>query len=376
VFAGCLVAGRSAGAYTHTRFPHVTQPAVWTMGYYAAYERDLMPVGSIPWTDLTHIAFGPVVPRADGTIDRSMFLGPGAPAFAKQVTTAAKNNNVQPILMVGGAGAHRGFAAAMKNHRAAFITNLFKAMDQMGFTGVDLDLEPVSAGDRAPLVALARGLRRRDPNVTVTFPAGPETTTFPEQDTVDFYAHSLAPVVDHIALMTYDMSGAYDGWDSWHFAPLYGESTPADCANPCHPTSVDWSVRQFIAAGIPASELSIGVGFYGACWTPQTGPGQPLDAGDEVASDNDMSYANIEAGYASRMTYSYDTGAEQAELSSDTPVGGKNCTWISYEDPRSVTAKGAYIKAQGLGGAIIWTIPEGRTGVTDPLLAALHAALS
>src|SRR5439155_4738881 len=133
---------------------------------------------------------------------------------------------------------------------------------------------------------------------------------------------------------------------------LHGEQ---DCATvPCHPTSVDWNVRQFLAAGIPANKLSIGVGSYGACWNPETGPGQALASpNDLVASDNDMSYANIVSDYAPLMTARYDAAAEQAELySTSGPEGDPGCTWISYEDPRSVAAKGAYVKANGLGGAI------------------------
>jgi len=374
--ASSVVLGRPADAYTHVRFPHRTEPSVWVMGYYAAFEQDLMDPATIPWAKLTHIAVGPVIPRANGTLDRSMYLGPEAPALAKQITTAAKASGVQPILMVGGAGAHRGFAAAMRNHRAAFITNLYKAMDQMGFTGVDLDIEPVGVRDRTPLVALAKGLRRRDPNVTITFPAIPVTTTFPDQSTVDYYAHSLAPVVDHIAVMTYDMSGAYDGWDSWHFAPLHGEDDAAACDVPCHPTSVDFNVQDFLVAGVPASKLSIGVGFYGACWNPETGPNEIITSpGDHIASDGEMSYANIESSYTA-MTYRYDAAADQAERWSNTATGPDGCTWISYEDPTSVAAKGAYIKAEHLGGAIIWTIGEGRSAGQDPLLDALRTSLS
>jgi chitinase len=52
---------------------------------------------------------------------------------------------------------------------------------------------------------------------------------------------------------------------------------------------------------------------------------------------------------------------------------------VTYEDPQSLADKGAYIKAQGLGGTIVWTINQGyvssaQPGQKNPLLAALGAS--
>ena len=37
----------------------------------------------------------------------------------------------------------------------------------------------------------------------------------------------------------------------------------------------------------------------------------------------------------------------------------ENTQYIAYEDEQSILAKGAYSKANGYGGIIIWTIQEG-----------------
>ncbi len=53
---------------------------------------------------------------------------------------------------------------------------------------------------------------------------------------------------------------------------------------------------------------------------------------------------------------------------------------MSYEDATSIAAKGAWVKAQGLGGTIIWAIGEGYvpSGATveeqNPLLEAMRTA--
>jgi chitinase len=66
-------------------------------------------------------------------------------------------------------------------------------------------------------------------------------------------------------------------------------------------------------------------------------------------------------------------------LSSATPLGSAGCSLVSYEDAQSITEKGAFVRAQGLGGTIIWTISQGPlanqpVGQRDPLLDAVRAA--
>ena len=52
------------------------------------------------------------------------------------------------------------------------------------------------------------------------------------------------------------------------------------------------------------------------------------------------------------------------------------CGFVSYEDPRSIAERAAYVKEKGLGGAIVWSIDQGylpraAEGERDPLMDAL-----
>ncbi len=85
------------------------------------------------------------------------------------------------------------------------------------------------------------------------------------------------------------------------------------------------------------------------------------------------------ASYFTQSAYHYDTGAQVPYLT----LSGSNaeaCTFVTYEDATSIAAKGAWVKAQGLGGTIIWTISEGyvASGVgvaaQNPLLEATKTA--
>ena len=59
----------------------------------------------------------------------------------------------------------------------------------------------------------------------------------------------------------------------------------------------------------------------------------------------------------------------------------QKCTYVSYEDATSIAAKGAWVKAQGLGGVILWADQRGlrrrraRTvQAQNPLLEAMKTA--
>jgi chitinase len=130
---------------------------------------------------------------------------------------------------------------------------------------------------------------------------------------------------------------------------------------------------------VPASRLGVGIGFYGTCWTGVTLPHQ--SGGSTLASDNTISFENIMTRYYSAALRKYDSAAQAPYLSSLTAFGSMSpqCTFLSYEDAQSVTAKGAYTRQNKLGGTIIWTIGEGHqaelpAGQRDPLLEAVRAA--
>jgi chitinase len=169
-------------------------------------------------------------------------------------------------------------------------------------------------------------------------------------------------------LMTYGMAGPWGGWESWHHSAL------ADHAG-THPSSVSGSVEQYLAAGVPAAKLGVGLGFYGSCWRGPTAPRQPLGGAVEVANDNEMSYANIMALYHDAPARRWDDAAKAPYLSFPDGAGPQGCTYLSYEDEESVRAKGEYVRSRGLGGAIVWTVAQGYlpsapAGERDPLLKA------
>jgi len=356
-----------AGTANDAIFASGFDDSVWVQGYYVGYEADLYPIEAVDFAALTHLMVGRVRPLADGTVTRDFDIDDvNGPLWAQAAVDAAHAAGRKAMLMVGGAGEIDGWRGAASQHRDALVANLLAAMDEFGFDGLDLDWEPLEDTDQADFQALAAELRADRPNMLMTVPVGWINTNF---QTSDAWYGTIALIFDRINVMTYDMAGPYDGWQSWHNSALSG-------AAPTTPSSVVSSVTFYLTSGVPTSRLGVGSAFYGYCWQGVTGP---LQDGGTFADEATLSYATIVDDYYSPSLRQWDATASVPYLSSAVPIGAAGCNFLSYEDEQSIAAKGAYARAHHLGGLIIWTIGEGHLasrppGQQDPLLDAAFSA--
>jgi len=201
----------------------------------------------------------------------------------------------------------------------------------------------------------------------ITVPVGWANANSALTDTI---YKEVSPYVDRLNMMSYSMADAWDGWLSWHSSALKGHTSTT-------PSSIEASVANYIAIGVPKEKLGIGIGFYGSCWTGSvTGPRQTIGSSRMVASDNEMSYTNIMSTYYTTTGYRYDSVSQVPYLSYSGGYGPKACSFISYEDETSASVKGKYVRDNGLGGVIIWTINQGNMpnapSNKQPLLKALY----
>ncbi len=346
----------------------------WVMGYYPSWDDPAngggYAVSAIDWDGLTHVATAFYVPDGKG----GWMSGYFDQATASQVITAAHMHGKKAIASIGGAGSGPGFEGSTQSAMPTFMSNL-QALITLGYDGLDIDWDGgnlSTSQDQTLEMSLVDAIRAANPGIVLTFTAGYENEN--SVDDLSWYG-TLAPKVDRINLMTYGMSGAWQGWESWHSSPLHWNK------NASTPTGIDASVSHYLAAGVPAGKLGVGSGFYGECYTsPVTAPAQMLGGSQLVASDGTMSYANIMSSYRAQSAYHYDSQADVPYLTL-SGTNSQKCTFVSYEDPTSIAAKGAWVKSQNLGGIIIWTISEGYVasgnGVAaqNPLLEAMRTAL-
>ncbi len=382
--AGPLVAGSGAGAATGGAATGGAGGAAtggaggaatggvattfWSMGYYASWQSADLPVAEIEWSGLTHLAVAFYAPRRDGPLA----LTGGGPALAGDLVSAAHEHGVRAVASIGGADSAADFrAATAPGAMDGFVAALVALLDTPGYDGIDLDWEPLEAADEPAAIAVAEAVRTARPDALLTIPVGAINPNL-SYDVTGFAA--IAAAYDQLNLMSYGLAGAWEGWNSWHSSALYQ-------TNPATPLSVDSSVAAYLAAGVPASKLGIGIGFYGLCYSPPvTGPDQPLDGATILASDGTMSFANIMESYFDPAARRWDDLARVPYLAFDEPHGPEGCTYVSYDDEESIAAKATYVRERGLGGLIEWEINEGYlasapAGERSPLLLALRDQL-
>ena len=342
-------------------------PGLWVMGYYSIWDASSYPVSQIDWGGLTHIATAFNLPDGNGGVSAS---GSFDASLAMSVVAAAHAAGKKAIASIGGSGSASVFEGSTSPaHLATFVGNLKNLVQSIGYDGLDIDWEGGPASDQALLLSLVQSLRSALPGSIITVPVGIQNNNSPSD--LSFFA-TLAPLVDQINIMSYGMSGAWTGWKSWHSSPLHWNRDTST------PVGIDSSVADYLSANIPASKLGVGSGFYGECYSsPVMAPDQPLGSSQVVASDGVMSYSHIMSAYYSASARQWDTTASVPYLTFASAHGAEGCTYITYEDPQSIAAKAAWVKSNGLGGVIIWTINEGYlssapAGQQNPLLEAIR----
>ncbi|KZX01776.1 hypothetical protein JL49_03960 [Pseudoalteromonas luteoviolacea] len=168
--------------------------------------------------------------------------------------------------------------------------------------------------------------------------------------------------MDYILMMSYDYFGAWDLEGLGHQTAVY----PSDF-KPSDKRTTHYNLKTGIdllkAQGVPGNKLVAGVAMYGRGWTgvdhtpgthhmqgKATGPSAPADA--FKLEPGTLMYANI-AQWATHPDWEshYDTVAQAAYIY--RPSTGD---LISYDDQRSVTAKGQLVQQEGLGGMFGWEI--------------------
>ena len=358
----------------------------WVMGYYVSYQIDMLPVAEIDWAGLTHIAFAPLVINADHSVSyrfSGAFSSDAAGrTFAQSLSSAAHAHGVHPMLMLGGAGLSDNVLPAMNANLSGFVSALLAAMDDLGYDGIDLDVE--STGFAVPeFTRLASALRAARPSILLSLPgAAVEVGTHPEAGLA-----ALVGYLDRYFIQSYygGSNGLFTGVDSRGtlFESWFGSAMSG--ATDLRPFAIDHSFDQLTAAGVPASKLGMGVAFYAECYlipatTPSggsdvTGPRMPANGPSSYCWDcgiggGDNAYP-LSAFFASGSTYARATAAERrwddvaaspflslSASTMDTHCGGRT-RYVIYEDARSLEARGVWSRAHGYGGIIIWTIQQG-----------------
>jgi chitinase len=282
------------------------------------------------------------------------------------------------LVSVGGWTWSKGFsdAALTPERRQRFVESAVAFVRRHDLDGFDVDWEyPGLPGDgnthrpedKANFTALMAQLRAaldrdaaaRGRSALLTFAAG----AFPA-----FIDHTemekVQASVDYVNLMTYDFRVASVDRIAGHHANLYDH--PGDDKQ----RSADRAVREFLAAGVPAAKLVMGVPFYGRGWRDVSPVADGLYQKGTAVEGMNLAYGRLAAELVGRDGFlrRWDAVAQAPFLwNADKRI------FITYDDAESLRLKAAYVRAKGLGGVMFWQYNEDPSGI---LLDALHTTLN
>jgi chitinase len=327
------------------------------VGYYEAGDVGAKQyfVTGIPAALLSHViyAFVNMTPTGDCV---SIDAKDDAINFPQLATLKANYPELLALVSIGGANHSTNFPAVAGDEGllTQFVQSGVQFMTQNGFDGIDIDWEFPGPDDSANFTTLLQQLRGqleaqgaadgRGYLLTIAAPAGQKNIT-------NLQLAQIHPLLDWINLESYDFSTASSSETNFN-APLFTGKGDLN---------VDAAVKSYLAGGVPAGKIVLGVRFVGTGWQgvgptnnglyqDNSGPAQGTwdKAGESTGS---LGYQDIEDNYLPVYTRSWDSEAQVPWLyNADTGI------MISYEDPESLTAKANYAVSNGLGGVMIWEL--------------------
>lgn len=385
--SGAVVSGRKQSVFllvaAFSMLSSLARADLWVTGYYPGYEQSIMAASNIDFTTITHVIHFALVPNSNGLLNSS--ANSITFANATNVVALAHGAGKKALVCVGGAGSEPGFQGATTSaNLSSFISNLTNFVSTYGYDGVDIDWEPLPVSDANQYTNLVNGLRSalyglsQHKLLTAAVPAYPVYGDPPAAEALMFA--SLQSQFDQINIMTYDLSGPYEGWVTWFNSPIYDGGYRFPSTGALVP-SIDGAVSNFISNGVAPAKIGIGLPFYGYIWTGGpgvTGPRQSWPT-NSVPTVSTPSYATIMNSYYQSNNYHWDTNAQAAYLGiTGTPAAKDD--FISYDDQHAAQAKVSYARNRGLGGIMIWELTEDYfpgqpVGQRSPLVQTIKQSL-
>lgn len=312
------------------------------LAYFTEYT-EVLPEVSL----LTHINYAHGRFANPSTGDGGIVITESKKAPIKDVVALKSvNPKLKVCLMIGGWGGHAdGFSMMARDaaKRTVFCQSVKSLLDKHKLDGVDIDWEyPTQSADNET---------GADPSDTRNFNLVLKELreTLGQDKIISFASSSSARYVDwktaikyldYVNVMTYDMGAAPNG----HNSPLHKSAK-------FNHRSWDESVKAHEDGGVPRERMVMGVPFYGKA---EKNPAE----GTKIF-DYSVRYYEI-PDILNKGKYKGKDLARPVtrvwEPSSMVPylidAAGKNV--LSYDDPESVSAKGSYVKANGMLGAMFW----------------------
>jgi chitinase len=322
--------------------------------------------------NVINYAFAKLEPKGD-----VLFPSPTAAETLGTLTSLRKiNPNLKIVVSIGGWTAdYFSDVALTEAARQRMADSVAALIEKYDVDGVDLDWEyPTLPGpgishrpeDKRNFSLLLETLRGRLDKLGAAHGGRHYLLTIAAADS-EFVAgielERVSRSLDWFNLMTYDFHNSLTPTTGHHAGLHLSELAPAN------DRAGDKAVAQFMAAGVPAKKLNLGVAFYGRAFTDvdPVHDGLQQKYGKYAGSP---SWDELVASYIDNNGYvrHWDAKAQAPYL-----WNAKTRTFVTYEDPESLRAKAAFVKAKGLGGVMYW---EHSLDRNEELLGVLAKSLA
>ena len=299
--------------------------------------------------------------------------------LARLVALKQTNPQLKVIVSIGGWRAD-GFSDAARTaaSRGVLADSAVDLARKHSLDGVDIDWEYPGQGvagiryraeDRQNFTRLLQAVRHKLDLASATEgrSGGDRYTLTIASADREYFDHTemdkLHVYLDWINIMSYDFFNSLTA-TTGHHAGLY----PAALASPTD-RNADASVKQHLAAGIPAGKLVLGVAFYGRGFAGvrslNNGLNQPYQR-----YEADHPYAELAErliGNPDFVRY-WDERAKAPYL-----WNAESRTFITYDDPQSIAIKADYVRSNHLGGIMFWELGQDRDDeLLDVIVESLH----
>jgi chitinase len=351
------------------RPPRPSQEPFRIVAYVAGWS---MPA-TVPAAKLTHINFAFARIDAGG---RVVFQDPTFDAALASLVALKQQQPALKVLVSVGGWEADGFsdAALSEASRKVFAESAVAFVRGHHIDGIDIDWEYPGQGvagikfrpeDKRNFTLMLKALRAALNAASDADGRGDDRylLTIASADR-EYFEHTemgkLHVYLDWFNVMAYDFFNSLTP-TTGHHAGLYASryAAPRD-------RNADKSIRQHLAAGIPARKLVLGVAFYGRRFEGVDPAHDGLNRPYQKYA-GDPSYAELAEKFVGRDGFErhWDSRASAPFL-----WNAATRTFISYEDPESIGKKAAYARNKKLGGVMFWELSQDRN---DELLDAIGA---
>lgn len=314
----------------------------------AYYTGDGDAVRKFPLSSITHLIYSFL--KLDG--DTLAFQRPVQQDILRKLVALKKDYpNLKIMVSIGGWGGCGPCSPAFSNPdtREKFARSVVKLLSEYGADGLDLDWEypgiegfpghAFSTQDVPDFTDLVKRIRAAmGKRYILSFAAGGFTKYL--EASIEW--KKVAPLVDYINLMTYDLVNGYSKQTGHHTA-LHATAQ--------QPEATDHCVDYLLKAGVPARKLVIGAAFYARVWKIVPSLNNGLFQPGEFKTM--LAFRDFETGLAAAD--GFVNYWDEASMAPYSYSAGK-LEFATYDNERSVTEKTRYVLNKRLGGIMFWEL--------------------